>query len=61
MFAFQDPWDHRWKAAATPRNMAHNIRFGSTSDPSKIASVKLPEADEYGEHPVLHLKHPPAF
>lgn len=49
------------KAAASLRNMAHKIRFGSTSDPSKIASVRLPEADEYGKHSVLYLKLPPAF
>lgn len=61
MFAFQDHWDQGWKAAAAPRNMAYQTRFGGTSDPSKFASVSLPEADEYGEHPVLHIKQPPAF
>lgn len=61
MFALQARWDQRWKAAATPTDMAQQIRFGSTSDPSRIASVRLPEADEYGDHPVLPLKRPPAF
>lgn len=58
MFAFQAIWDKQ-KAAA--RIMARNLRFGSPSDPSSTASAELPEADQFGERPVLHLKEPPAL
>lgn len=58
MFAFQVNWDKQ-KAAA--RVMARKLRFGSPSDPSRAASAELPEADQFGEGPVLLLKQPPAL